>query len=113
MTNGNPVHLETAILAIISSRTPPRTRNAPSRGLLVNVNIGIWSHNNNTLVAQAHPLGYTFAMSLQPGDILRERYQIDGKLGKGGMGTVFLAQDITLNIKVAVKENLNINPGSD
>ena len=52
-------------------------------------------------------------MSLQPGDILRERYQIEGKLGKGGMGTVFLAQDITLNIKVAVKENLNINPGSD
>lgn len=52
-------------------------------------------------------------MSIQPGDILRERYRIEGQLGKGGMGTVFLAHDLTLNIQVAVKENLNINPESN
>jgi serine/threonine-protein kinase len=52
-------------------------------------------------------------MSLQPGDVLHERYRIEGQLGKGGMGAVFLAHDITLDIKVAVKENLNISPESE
>ncbi len=52
-------------------------------------------------------------MPLQPGEILRERYRIEGQLGKGGMGTVFLGYDITLAIKVAVKENLNLNPESE
>jgi serine/threonine protein kinase len=52
-------------------------------------------------------------MSLQPGDVLRERYRIESHLGKGGMGTVFLAHDITLDIQVALKENLNINPESE
>ncbi len=52
-------------------------------------------------------------MPLQPGDLLRDRYRIEGQLGKGGMGAVFLAHDITLDIKVAVKENLNLNPESE
>lgn len=52
-------------------------------------------------------------MPLQPGDILNQRYRIEGQLGKGGMGAVFLAHDITLDIKVAVKENLNLNPESE
>lgn len=52
-------------------------------------------------------------MPLQPGDILRDRYRIEGQLGKGGMGAVFLAHDLTLDIKVAVKENLNPSPESE
>ncbi len=52
-------------------------------------------------------------MPLQPGDVLRQRYRIEGQLGKGGMGAVYLAHDLTLDIKVAVKENLNLNPESE
>jgi serine/threonine protein kinase len=52
-------------------------------------------------------------MPLQPGDILNQRYRIEGQLGKGGMGAVYLAHDATLDIKVAVKENLNLNPESE
>ena len=52
-------------------------------------------------------------MSHQPGSVLNNRYVIEGTLGKGGMGAVFLAFDRTLNIKVAVKENLNPNPESE
>jgi serine/threonine protein kinase len=52
-------------------------------------------------------------MLLQQGDILRDRYRIEGQLGKGGMGAVFLAHDLTLDIKVAVKENLNPSPESE
>ncbi len=52
-------------------------------------------------------------MPLQPSDILNQRYRIEGQLGKGGMGAVYLAHDMTLDIKVAVKENLNLNPESE
>jgi len=52
-------------------------------------------------------------MALQTNDILRDRYRIVGRLGKGGMGAVYLAQDMTLDIQVAVKENLNTNPESE
>jgi Tol biopolymer transport system component/predicted Ser/Thr protein kinase len=52
-------------------------------------------------------------MPLQPGSILADRYRIEDKLGRGGMGAVYLAYDQTLNIRVAVKENLNANPESE
>jgi serine/threonine-protein kinase len=43
--------------------------------------------------------------NLQPGDILRERYQIVGLIGAGGMGAVYLAGDNRLEGRqCAVKE---------
>ena len=52
-------------------------------------------------------------MPLAPGSILRERYRIEDQLGKGGMGAVYLAHDLSLDLRVAVKENLNLNPDSE
>ncbi|MEJ2563057.1 MAG: protein kinase [Anaerolineales bacterium] len=52
-------------------------------------------------------------MPLAPGSILRDRYRIEDQLGKGGMGAVYLAHDLTLDLRVAVKENLSINPDSE
>jgi len=52
-------------------------------------------------------------MPLQLNDTLHDRYRIKGQLGKGGMGAVFLAHDMTLDLKVAVKENLNPSPESE
>ena len=41
---------------------------------------------------------------LQTGTLLNERYQIVRPLGRGGMGTVYLAEHVRLNAPVAVKE---------
>ena len=41
---------------------------------------------------------------LQTGALLNERYQITSPLGRGGMGTVYLAEHVRLNAPVAVKE---------
>jgi len=52
-------------------------------------------------------------MPLQPGSLLAGRYRIEDKLGRGGMGAVYLAYDQTLNLRVAVKENLNASPEAE
>ncbi len=49
-------------------------------------------------------------MSLNPGDLLRERYRIFGIIGKGGMGAVYRGEDTVLQTTVAIKENLNPLP---
>jgi serine/threonine-protein kinase len=52
-------------------------------------------------------------MPLETGYLLNNRYRIIERLATGGMGAVYVAMDDTLQIKVAVKENLNLNPDSE
>jgi serine/threonine-protein kinase len=49
---------------------------------------------------------------LGPGTILQNRYRIASPLGQGGMGAVYRAWDLRLNIPVAVKEMIP-QPGID
>ena len=50
-------------------------------------------------------------MPLSAGQFLHnQRYRIDALLGQGGMGAVYRAWDISLNIPVAIKENLDSSP---
>ena len=44
-------------------------------------------------------------MSLPSGSLLNDRYRIDEVIARGGMGAIYRAFDVTLNIDVAVKEN--------
>lgn len=46
-------------------------------------------------------------MSLESGALINERYCIEGFLGQGGMGAVYLATDEHLGIRCAVKEDLS------
>lgn len=50
---------------------------------------------------------------LEPNEVLSERYRIDRQIGAGGMGAVYLAQHLKLEMPVAVKTchlGLNITP---
>jgi serine/threonine-protein kinase len=50
----------------------------------------------------AHPATAVFGESLTPGTMLGE-YQIEGELGRGGMGTVYAARHPTIGKRVAIK----------
>ena len=50
-------------------------------------------------------------MPINTGDrIYHDRYRIDGLLGQGGMGAVYKGWDFSLEIPVAIKENLDLTP---
>ncbi|MDR2196452.1 MAG: protein kinase [Coriobacteriales bacterium] len=53
--------------------------------------------------ASAEPI---YPLALQPGSILNGRYLVGRPLGQGGFGITYLAFDMTLQIKVAIKEFL-------
>jgi Tol biopolymer transport system component len=49
-------------------------------------------------------------MTLNPGELIHDRYRIEGIIGKGGMGAVYRCEDTVLCVPVAIKENLNPLP---
>ena len=51
-------------------------------------------------------------MPLTPGDVLQNRYRVVSLLGQGGMGAVYRAWDLRLEVPVALKEQLP-QPGLD
>ncbi|MBN1265422.1 MAG: serine/threonine-protein kinase [Anaerolineales bacterium] len=51
-------------------------------------------------------------MSLAEGSLIKDRYRIQSRLATGGMGAVYVALDETIQLQVAVKENLSLHEES-
>jgi eukaryotic-like serine/threonine-protein kinase len=49
------------------------------------------------------PAAERLVQPVHPGDVLSERYQLEHQVGEGGMGTVWVANDLQLRRRVAVK----------
>ena len=48
-------------------------------------------------------------MTLTIGSTLEKRYRIEKKLGEGGFGAVYRAVDSSVNVRCAIKENLQVS----
>lgn len=48
-------------------------------------------------------------MTLEPGTLLNNRYRIEEIIARGGMGAIYCGIDESLNVKVAIKENLALS----
>jgi serine/threonine protein kinase len=54
--------------------------------------------------------GTTRRPVIDPGTVLQERYRVVRRLGKGGMGAVYEAVDLRLDVAVAIKEAFSTDP---
>lgn len=50
---------------------------------------------------------------LQPGTVLRRRYRIEAPIGQGGMGSVYLAEDLRLEGRKCAVKAVRIDPSID
>lgn len=54
--------------------------------------------------------GTTRRPVIDPGTLLQDRYRVVRRLGKGGMGAVYEAMDLRLDVSVAIKEAFSTDP---